>query len=199
MSVTNYLYFADVSEYHLSFADGTPVSNAAAIGHIQVGQLISISDGTTTRDFGVITNVTPGTGVYITTTLKPYGSPLIDIKYCDTMILTGTNGANVGLGFGIYDNLNNGSYNTVIGYVAGQSIVNNNNNIVIGNGADVSSSSASNEITIGSTSNTKTRLFGALAMGGTSTGTAGQVAYDSTYFYVCIATNTWKRTTLDTF
>lgn len=27
----------------------------------------------------------------------------------------------------------------------------------------------------------------------TSTGSAGQIAYDSTYFYICIATNTWRR------
>lgn len=32
-----------------------------------------------------------------------------------------------------------------------------------------------------------------------STGTAGQVAYDSDYFYVCVATNTWKRTALSTW
>jgi hypothetical protein len=27
----------------------------------------------------------------------------------------------------------------------------------------------------------------------TSTGTAGQIAYDTNYFYVCTSTNTWKR------
>jgi hypothetical protein len=26
-----------------------------------------------------------------------------------------------------------------------------------------------------------------------SFGTVGQISYDSTYFYLCIATNTWKR------
>lgn len=33
----------------------------------------------------------------------------------------------------------------------------------------------------------------------TSLGTPGQVAYDSTHFYVCIATNTWVRVVLATF
>lgn len=33
----------------------------------------------------------------------------------------------------------------------------------------------------------------------TSTGTAGSIAYDSSYFYVCTATNTWKRTALSTW
>ncbi len=30
-------------------------------------------------------------------------------------------------------------------------------------------------------------------------GTAGQVAYDAAYFYVCVATNTWVRTALATW
>lgn len=30
-------------------------------------------------------------------------------------------------------------------------------------------------------------------------GTAGQIAYDSTHIYVCVATNTWVRATLATF
>lgn len=32
-----------------------------------------------------------------------------------------------------------------------------------------------------------------------STGTAGQIAYDSGYIYVCVATNTWKRAALSTW
>ena len=33
----------------------------------------------------------------------------------------------------------------------------------------------------------------------TATGTMGQTAYDSNYFYICIATNTWKRVALSTW
>jgi hypothetical protein len=33
----------------------------------------------------------------------------------------------------------------------------------------------------------------------TSTGTAGQIAYDSTYVYVCTAANTWRRAALSTW
>lgn len=33
----------------------------------------------------------------------------------------------------------------------------------------------------------------------TSAGTPGQVAYDATHFYVCVATNTWVRATLASF
>lgn len=32
-----------------------------------------------------------------------------------------------------------------------------------------------------------------------STGVAGQIAYDSTYLYICVATNTWKRVALSTW
>lgn len=33
----------------------------------------------------------------------------------------------------------------------------------------------------------------------TSTGTAGQIAYDASFFYVCTATNTWRRAALSTW
>ena len=33
----------------------------------------------------------------------------------------------------------------------------------------------------------------------TSTGAVGNIAYDSSYFYVCIATSTWVRTPLATW
>ena len=32
-----------------------------------------------------------------------------------------------------------------------------------------------------------------------STGIAGQIAYSSSYIYVCVATNTWKRASLSTW
>lgn len=32
-----------------------------------------------------------------------------------------------------------------------------------------------------------------------SSGTAGQIAYDSSYFYVCISSNTWKRVAISTW
>jgi hypothetical protein len=33
----------------------------------------------------------------------------------------------------------------------------------------------------------------------TATGKAGQIAFDATHIYVCVATNTWVRATLATF
>ena len=33
----------------------------------------------------------------------------------------------------------------------------------------------------------------------TANGSPGQIAYDSTHFYVCIANNTWKRVPISTW
>jgi len=33
----------------------------------------------------------------------------------------------------------------------------------------------------------------------TATGTAGQISWDANYIYVCVATNTWKRATLNVY
>lgn len=32
-----------------------------------------------------------------------------------------------------------------------------------------------------------------------ATGTAGQLSWDASYIYVCVATNTWKRVALETY
>ena len=41
--------------------------------------------------------------------------------------------------------------------------------------------------------NTKVGPWTSVPAHNTSAGTAGQVAYDSSYIYVCVATNSWKR------
>lgn len=33
----------------------------------------------------------------------------------------------------------------------------------------------------------------------TSTGLAGEIRYDSTYLYICVSNNNWKRLTLESF
>lgn len=43
------------------------------------------------------------------------------------------------------------------------------------------------------------RLGGTAPTSATSTGTAGEIRYDSGYVYVCVATNTWKRAQLATW
>lgn len=46
--------------------------------------------------------------------------------------------------------------------------------------------------------NGKASLVAAPASAGAS-GTAGQIAYDSSFFYVCVATNTWLRAAIATW
>ena len=36
-------------------------------------------------------------------------------------------------------------------------------------------------------------------VGPTNTGRKGEIRYDSDYLYICVATNTWKRTALSTW
>ena len=67
-----------------------------------------------------------------------------------------------------------GSKNVILGTSAGQSVITGDNNIVIGAFSD-STGDVDNEITLGNSTHTNTRLFGSLAMGGSSTGTTGQV------------------------
>jgi hypothetical protein len=83
-------------------------------------------------------------------------------------------GANVALGYQAMNNLNTGGKNLVLGYKAGQSITDGANLIILGAGAEPSSGIATNEITLGNADITKTRLRGALEVGG-STGTTGQI------------------------
>ena len=42
-------------------------------------------------------------------------------------------------------------------------------------------------------------LEGSAPASATSSGTAGDIRYDASYLYVCVATNTWKRSALATW
>lgn len=46
---------------------------------------------------------------------------------------------------------------------------------------------------------TSLSLFTSAPSTATSLGVAGQMAYDANYFYVCVASNTWKRAPLSTW
>ena len=65
--------------------------------------------------------------------------------------------------------------NVVVGAGAGSTLTEGRNNVIIGNASEPSSATVNNEVTLGNSSHTKTRLYGALAMGGSSVGTSGQV------------------------
>lgn len=54
------------------------------------------------------------------------------------------------------------------------------------------------KFTDGTTQNTAFK-WNSVPANSTANGTVGQVAYDSDYVYVCVATNTWKRLSLGTY
>ena len=95
--------------------------------------------------------------------------------------------------------------NLVFQYVVGRSsrISNGTSNVFI--------TGASGNVIISSAGNTSTfdtagglRLTGLLSapvttQANNSTGFAGQISWDTDYIYVCVATNTWKRATLNTY
>lgn len=66
---------------------------------------------------------------------------------------------------------------------------------------DIDAQVKTNDTAAEKVANKNTTYPGLVAAPGTasSTGIAGQIAYDATHIYVCVATNTWVRATLATF
>lgn len=93
----------------------------------------------------------------------------------DSLILSGNKAENVLLGYSAGNNITVGGENVVVGAGAGSTLTEGRNNVIIGNASEPSSATVNNEVTLGNSSHTKTRLYGALAMGGSSAGTSGQV------------------------
>ena len=178
---SNYGYLANLGFdwKRLSFAAGTPVHDAVTSGQIVGGfvQGIKIYDGTTLYDLGLIDFVTfSGTDAIIAFTnaaLGWYGWTW-QTYYADYVQIVGVKGKNTLLGYQAATNAPDTTGNTVVGYKAGSNLINGSNNIVIGANTNPSGD-VSNEITLGNSSHTKTRLFGALALGGSSVGTSGQI------------------------
>jgi hypothetical protein len=102
----------------------------------------------------------PGAGIYLYTIISGPTS------YGDE---------NTQLGYNAGSGLTLGIKNVIIGSRSATNLGNGSNNIIIGQGAQGSAVDISNEITLGNSKHTKTRLFGALAVGGSATGTSGQV------------------------
>jgi hypothetical protein len=130
-------------------------------------------------------------------------------------ITTGSNNVFVGSNSGITDTPANksitGNVNTYVGYGTGPAVAGGtiSNSTAIGNGALVD---RNNSAFIGNSSVTYAQLgsvFQADATGirfssaapasATAVGIAGTVTWDSSYIYVCVATNTWKRVAIATW
>jgi len=55
------------------------------------------------------------------------------------------------------------------------------------------------ELTTAASSGGSGLTWSSVPASATASGTAGQISYDSSYYYVCVATNTWVRTALSTW
>lgn len=137
-----------------------------------------------------------------------------------------TSSSNTALGFYALRNLTSGAGNIAIGEFAGSSVTTGGNNTLIGGfqgstslagvvainagvsgatrvyidssgnvGFNTTSPTAAIDHT-GSTLRLRTSRTPASA---SATGTAGEICWDSSYVYVCVATDTWKRTALSTW
>jgi hypothetical protein len=95
--------------------------------------------------------------------------------------------------------------NSLTTYVAGKlaGISNGTSNVfVTGSAGNVIIKSSTNTWTFGTTG--VLTLPGLLSaplatQANNATGTAGQISWDADYIYVCVATNTWKRATLNSY
>ena len=110
-----------------------------------------------------------------------------------------------------------GTNNTAVGYAAGRNNITGSGNVFLGYLAGTNET-GSNKLYISNTNTATPLILGNFdSSGGTAgnlkingdliiksktpasaidTGTAGEIAWDSSYFYVCTATNTWTRIAL---
>ena len=187
---SNSLY-ADVSGDFLGDVGGvgTGLMSAASDGRIQVGMHLTVTCQYATTgayvavDCGTITNVNL-TASSVTISFSnaidwsPYlrASPFFQNKLLvQSFSMEGVVAENVTLGQNAGSGITTGGENVIIGAAAGGNVGAGRNNVVIGNASTASAQDVSNEVTLGNSLHTKTRLFGALAMGGSAPGSIGQV------------------------
>ena len=159
------------NEFSLNFIDQSTWT-AFVNTYLGVGLPLYVAHPSVVKYYGVVTSLTGG--VFVS---NPEGHDAFFSTY-DGQNTTFSSpgivgGGNVSLGY--TSNNNNGAQNTVIGYGSGSTITTGSNLTIVGYDSEPTSATTQNEATFGNSTTTKTRLFGALAMGGTSVGTSGQV------------------------
>jgi len=184
---TSYTIAADTNGDFLG--DVSAVKNAITNNILQVGMPFTITC------FNTVTNVYEALNCGTITALNNSGagfvitfSNAVDFSnmqratifwYSKLLVqsisITGNVAENVTLGQNAGTGITTGGENVLLGAAAGNNVGSGRNNVVIGNAATASAQNVSNEVTLGNSSHTKTRLFGALAVGGSSTGTSGQI------------------------
>jgi hypothetical protein len=188
--------------------------NTTGAGNIAVGTyaLQPNTTGTANTAVGVSALASNTTGLYNTGTGYAAGAA----------ISTGSN--NTALGTLSLQSLTTGSDNIAVGYTAASGITTGSNNTIIGDFSGSASLAGVVAINAGTTNRVYIDASGNVGFGTTSpsaaidhtgstlrlrtsrtpasasaTGAAGEVCWDSNYVYVCVATNTWKRSALSTW
>jgi hypothetical protein len=137
-----------------------------------------------------------------------------------------TSSSNTALGFYALRNLTTGAGNIAIGEFAGSSVTTGGNNTLIGGFQGSTSLAGVVAINAGVSSTTRVYIDSSGNVGfnttsptanidhtgstlrlrtsrtpasASATGNAGDICWDTNYVYVCVATNTWKRSALSTW
>lgn len=183
---------ANVSIGSDALRDATTAGGTVAIGQNAMGTwgsgLYNIGIGWNVMSVGV------GTGA---------GNIAIGRSSMTGGAVTGSNNTVVGTSSG---GITTGSNNTTIGSLINQTDITASNVLTIGGGGVTWITGLSGDIGIGTTSpttkldvnNNKFRLRTAnTPSSSTDTGNQGDICWDADYLYVCIATNTWKRSPIN--
>jgi hypothetical protein len=182
--VTPYIFFSTANYFIAQEPIGGPGNvignwNVWVAANINMGMPIyGQKAGGSKLYYGVVTFITGGSSsidpaiFYVS---NPNNNPdlpyFYPINFTFSSPVSATNG-NTSLG---YQTNSNGGKNTIVGFGAGSTVLSGYNLTVVGYDSEPSTADVGNEATFGNSATTNTRLFGSLAMGGSSTGTAGQV------------------------
>jgi hypothetical protein len=205
------------------YTDGTYTDVALFPTRSYVGQsarfTIVVSGGTVTS----VTLTGPGSGYIVGDVLNDASGILGPGTGFTIPVSTIVNASrNTLVGRGAYQLSFNGENNTMVGYQAGRSPTGAilNRSVFLGYQAGLNETN-SDRLYISNTSTTTPLIFGAFDnTGGTAgrlkingnleikgktpasasdTGVVGEIAWDADYIYICIATNTWKRSAITTW
>ena len=168
---------------HLNTARATPIFYTSANTYAQVVIKNASAGNNSSADLALYNNL----GNYVAGT-----GPFIDI---------GIDGSN-------YSNSSYTLYGPSDGYVYVDNNGNPGGNLILGTANDKSivfhangTNTDKKVLTVNSTAITLSTVLQApqTTKANSSIGSAGQICWDGSYIYVCTATNTWKRATLNTF
>ena len=217
----------DTGEQNSAFGVDALYTNTSGFGNVALGSHAMVYNSTGSNNVGIGIQALEGdpaggTGSYNTAVgaqaLSNFTSASLNVAMGANAGLGNTSGSYnifIGSNSGITETPANksitGDNNTYVGYGAGPSVAGGTitNSTAVGNGALVDRNNAAivgnSSVTyaqLGSVFQADTtgiRISSAAPASAAATGIAGTVTWDSSYIYVCVATNTWKRVAISTW